>query len=496
MNILLTALLGILLATASLAEGAQLAPPPPPSESEEGIAPELTELKALKARFSNARSQTDLPGMELLRADVHSLSGRYAYLLDAQLLEAQICAFLGDMDAADTLYLGVLTAEPTRIRDGWEWAAIHAEKNPERTIQILRHLLDLLPERRGYALALYEYLEKHDPTRVDTDFERLLQEETASIIVLALIDMVGSQNTDRSVAFAQRLHERHPDDIEVAFMLARRLRYANRYPDALNVLATLDESLRLRPDIGLLLADCLYMDQQIRPSIAQLIALQDRDDPDYPAFNHDRDIRLSSRPMMIQAWIDEQEIRESQKDAGNPIVRLIIDGKPVTLELHALNAPVTVANFLALAGDNFYDGTLFHNVQVGFISQGGVPPTETFPSYANPGYSIKDESDRPDARLHFKGSIAMARLTKDKLVGSQFYITHVPTHNLHGTDPVFGHVIEGMDVIHSMRGNEHIDSIDIMTPGDVDMHFDVRDSAGVTMPYIVWSSQQKIDAED
>jgi hypothetical protein len=47
-----------------------------------------------------------------------------------------------------------------------------------------------------------------------------------------------------------------------------------------------------------------------------------------------------------------------------------------------------------------------------------------------------------------------------------------------------------------MRGNEHVDSIDIIKPGDVDMHFDVIDSAGVTMPYIVWKSRQRIDAED
>ncbi|MCH2149637.1 MAG: peptidylprolyl isomerase, partial [Phycisphaerales bacterium] len=418
------------------------------------------------------------------------------YMLDGQLLEAQICAYLGDLDAADALYLNILNADPARVRDGWEWASIHGITNPERTIEILRHLLVLLPDRPAYALALYEFLEKIDPARVDADFERLLQEESASIIIMTLIDMVGTQNVDRSVALAQRLQARFPDDIEVTFLLARRLRRANQFQDAIALLGTLDDELRIRPDIGLLLTDCLYMDQQIRSSIVQLLAMEDNNDPDYPQENRERDYRLSMRPRMIQAWADEQAIREAQKDSANPTVRLVIDGKPVTLELYASNAPVTVANFLALSRSGFYDGTPFHNVQVGFISQGGVPKGETFPSYADAGYTITDESQLPGARLHFKGSLAMARIGKDKQVGSQFYITHAPTHHLHGTDPVFGHVTEGMDVIHAMRGNERIERIDIINPGTVNNDFDVLDASGETMPYSQWKQRSTVEDGD
>ncbi|MDG2291279.1 MAG: peptidylprolyl isomerase, partial [Phycisphaerales bacterium] len=468
-----TCLLGIVITATGIAAGGQPAPSSPSTQPATETDADLLELKELQARFRNARTHTDLPAMRMVRTDAHEYCARYPYMLDGQLLEAQICAYLGDLEAADALYSNILTAEPTRVRDGWEWASIHATTNPERTIQILRDLLVLLPDRPAYALALYEMLEKHDPARVDLDFERLSQEQTASIIIMTLVDMVGTQDVDRSVAFAQRLHELHPEDVEVTFLLARRLRRANLYTEAIELIGTLDDALRMRPDIGLLLADCLYMDQQIRPSIAQLLALEDNNDPDYPQENRDRDYRLSMRPRMIQAWADEQAIREAQANSNNPIVRLIIDGKPVTLELYATNAPVTVANFLALCKAGFYEGSPFHNVQVGFISQGGVPRGETFPSYADAGYTVADESELANARFHFKGSIVMTRIGKDKQVGSQFYITHAPTHHLHGTDPVFGHVTEGMDVIHAMRGHEHIDRAEIINPGDVDDNFDV-----------------------
>lgn len=103
--------------------------------------------------------------------------------------------------------------------------------------------------------------------------------------------------------------------------------------------------------------------------------------------------------------------------------------------------PITAGNFETLAKKGFYDGVIFHRVIADFMIQGGDP---TGTGRGGPGYVIKDEftgNNRND-----RGTISMANAGPDT-GGSQFFINLVGNNFLDGKHPVFGKVVEGMDVV-------------------------------------------------
>ena len=113
----------------------------------------------------------------------------------------------------------------------------------------------------------------------------------------------------------------------------------------------------------------------------------------------------------------------------------------IELELHEDDAPKTVANFVKLARDGFYDGVIFHRVIDGFMLQGGDP---TGTGSGGPGYQFEDEfNDHPVAR----GALAMAN-SGPNTNGSQFFIVTADACPwLDGKHTVFGRVASGMDVV-------------------------------------------------
>ena len=133
----------------------------------------------------------------------------------------------------------------------------------------------------------------------------------------------------------------------------------------------------------------------------------------------------------------------------------------ILVQLEHEKAPGTVGNFVALAEGNlenaitqqgtpYYDGLEFHRVIPDFMIQGGCPQgTGT----GNPGYKF-DYEFHPDLKHDAPGKLAMAN-SGPGTNGSQFYITHVPTPWLDNKHTVFGSVIEGQDVVDSVKqGNE------------------------------------------
>ena len=103
--------------------------------------------------------------------------------------------------------------------------------------------------------------------------------------------------------------------------------------------------------------------------------------------------------------------------------------------------PVTAGNFESLVKKGYYDGVIFHRVIDGFMIQGGDP---TGTGRGGPGYVIRDEftmSNRNDP-----GTISMAN-SGPNTGGSQFFINLVGNNFLDAKHPVFGKVVEGMDVI-------------------------------------------------
>jgi peptidyl-prolyl cis-trans isomerase B (cyclophilin B) len=130
----------------------------------------------------------------------------------------------------------------------------------------------------------------------------------------------------------------------------------------------------------------------------------------------------------------------------------------IKLRLYPEHAPLTVNNFVFLAREGFYDGVTFHRVIHDFMIQGGDP---TGTGRGGPGYTFQDElNDNP--LTHKTGVISMANAGPNTN-GSQFFITHAPQPHLDGKHTVFGEVMEGQEVVNSIRQGDVIHGVTIAT---------------------------------
>ena len=139
--------------------------------------------------------------------------------------------------------------------------------------------------------------------------------------------------------------------------------------------------------------------------------------------------------------------------------------------LESKKTPLTVANFVGLAegtitntakaaGTPYYDGLKFHRVIPQFMIQGGCPlGTGT----GDPGYKFPDEFD--ETLKHTGPGILSMANAGPGTNGSQFFITHVETPWLDGKHTVFGHVVQGQDVVNKIAGNDTIKHLVILRKG-------------------------------
>jgi cyclophilin family peptidyl-prolyl cis-trans isomerase len=134
------------------------------------------------------------------------------------------------------------------------------------------------------------------------------------------------------------------------------------------------------------------------------------------------------------------------------LVRLETTMGNITIELRP-DMPVTAGNFAKLVQQGFYDNTTFHRVIDGFMIQGGDP---TGTGRGGPGYTIRDEFTANNRNL--RGTIAMANAGPNT-GGSQFFINLVDNEFLNTKHPVFGRVMQGMDIVDRM-GKVKTDSND------------------------------------
>ena len=130
------------------------------------------------------------------------------------------------------------------------------------------------------------------------------------------------------------------------------------------------------------------------------------------------------------------------------------------------DAPNTVANFVKLAKDGFYNDLKWHRVIPGFVIQGGCPNTREgakgMPGTGGPGYQIDCET-KGENQYHDRGVLSMAHAGRNT-GGSQFFVVHSrnSTSHLDGNHTCFGKLTEGLDVLDSIRENDTIDSIEII----------------------------------
>ena len=125
-------------------------------------------------------------------------------------------------------------------------------------------------------------------------------------------------------------------------------------------------------------------------------------------------------------------------------------GKMVIL-LDATTAPVTVANFLSLVEEGFYDGLTFHRIMEGFMIQGGDPDGD---GSGGSDKTIEGEfssNGHENDISHIEGVISMARTSDPNSATSQFFICNDDARaSLDGSYAAFGYVVDGLQVVHKI----------------------------------------------
>ncbi len=126
------------------------------------------------------------------------------------------------------------------------------------------------------------------------------------------------------------------------------------------------------------------------------------------------------------------------------------------VEFYENDAPNTVANFVKLSKEGFYDGLTFHRVIPNFVIQGGCPQGT---GVGGPGYSIDCELTG-DNQYHDRGVLSMAHAGRNT-GGSQFFICHSRdnTSHLDRNHTCFGKVVDGLEVIDAITAGDKINKI-------------------------------------
>ncbi|MEG0574052.1 MAG: peptidylprolyl isomerase [Erysipelotrichaceae bacterium] len=130
------------------------------------------------------------------------------------------------------------------------------------------------------------------------------------------------------------------------------------------------------------------------------------------------------------------------------------NGEVIPFELYPQEAPITVANFVKLIKEGYYNGKTFHRVIPHFVSQGGCPKGD---GSGDLGYTIPCET-KGNPLKHVEGSLSMAHRGKDTGC-CQFFIVHEPQPHLDGVHTVFGKVVDNISAVKAMHNGDKIDTM-------------------------------------
>ena len=134
---------------------------------------------------------------------------------------------------------------------------------------------------------------------------------------------------------------------------------------------------------------------------------------------------------------------------NNPIIKIVVKNYGTMIaELYPEMAPLTVANFVKLAKESFFDGLIFHRVISGFMLQGGgyTEAMEEKHTAAIRG-EFKSNGFDQNTLKHTRGVLSMARTSDPNSASSQFFVMHAPAPYLDGQYAAFGQVIDGDAII-------------------------------------------------
>ncbi len=164
--------------------------------------------------------------------------------------------------------------------------------------------------------------------------------------------------------------------------------------------------------------------------------------------------------LAISCGKEEKQMQDSDKLSSQTKVTIAVkDYGNINVELYDELAPITVANFVKLVKEGFYDGLTFHRIIEGFMIQGGDPNKNGTGGSED---TIKGEfaANGVDNDLkHTRGVISMARSQDYNSASSQFFIVQEDSQHLDGSYAAFGKVIKGMDIVDKIASDaQPIDS--------------------------------------
>lgn len=149
---------------------------------------------------------------------------------------------------------------------------------------------------------------------------------------------------------------------------------------------------------------------------------------------------------LIEQYETEIAIQEKEAEADDlPRVKIKTSKGTIVVELFENEAPDTVGNFIDLVENGWYQDVFFHRVINHFMAQTGAMNGRG--QRLDVGYTIYDECGKLDARMHFRGSLSMAKTGEPDTGSAQFFFNFVPTPFLNQRHTVFGRIISGMDVL-------------------------------------------------
>ncbi len=149
------------------------------------------------------------------------------------------------------------------------------------------------------------------------------------------------------------------------------------------------------------------------------------------------------------------ELTSLAADAKTARARIATPKGEIVFRFYPDDAPLHSAAFIKLARAGFYDGLTFHRYEPGFVIQGGDPSGN---GTGGPGYNLDAEFN---SQKHLKGTVAMARSSNPNSAGSQFYICIEDAPFLNNQYTVFGHVVEGQDVVDAIRAGDVMTKVTI-----------------------------------
>jgi cyclophilin family peptidyl-prolyl cis-trans isomerase len=164
--------------------------------------------------------------------------------------------------------------------------------------------------------------------------------------------------------------------------------------------------------------------------------------------------------VILLTMLEDRQFTQCPPMTINPtsqyIATLHTEKGDIVIELYADKAPITVNSFIFLAQNGWFDNVTFHRVIPGFVAQTGDPSGT---GYGTPGYAFKNEISS-ELKFDGPGVVGMANAGADSN-GSQFFITYAAQPTLDGSYTVFGHVIQGMDVVNSLTPRDPSQGTDL-----------------------------------